>query len=244
MGCLVARAKGMKRHQPTMRWRGLLLQSVAPFLQHPLWDWIDRRLSGHRLAPTDYSAIHPAFMQRMRHGERVKAMGGDLSDRPWANGRRMRIALLGRMENSEHRLSANAMGLETRDPTGDRRLIEFCLAVPVNQYLRDGQSRWLLRRLMGETLPPEILQTQTRGYQSADWYEATAAAIPRIHEELTRQQAKGVDRYLDLRGLEELLNDWPDGGWDESRNRHLYRTKLLRGMSVGSFIRQTQDGDR
>jgi len=97
---------------------------------------------------------------------------------------------------------------------------------------------------MGEILPPEILASRTRGYQAADWYEATAAAIPFIQEELARQQAKGIGQYLDLHSLGELLNDWPNSGWAGSRNQQLYRSKLLRGIAVGSFINQVQADNR
>lgn len=234
--------RGLKRRQPAPRWRGLLLQSVAPYLPPVLWGLIERLRSGRRWALTDYTAIHPDFMQRMGHAERVKATGWDLSYRPWGDGRRMRIAVLERMDNGERRVADNVFGLEMRDPTADRRLIEFCLAIPGRQYLRDGQSRWLLLRLMAETLPPEILQAKTNGYQAADWYESTMAAIPRIREELAGQQVKGVGQYLDLQSLWQSLEDWPETGWGESRNQYRYRLKLLRGLAVGNFIRQI-DGD-
>ncbi|MDS4057719.1 MAG: asparagine synthetase B, partial [Candidatus Contendobacter sp.] len=189
--------RGLKRRQPAPRWRGLLLQSVAPYLPPVLWGLIERIRSGRRWVLTDYTAIHPDFMERMGHANRVKATGWDLSYRPWGDSRRMRIAVLERMDNGDYQVAANADGLERRDPTADRRLIEFCLAVPDHQYLCEGRTRWLLHRLMGDTLPPEILLAQTRGYQAADWYESMAAAIPRIREELASQQAKEVGKYLD-----------------------------------------------
>jgi len=237
-------ARGLRRGEPRRRWRGILLQSVGPYLPPRLWGLIGYLRGETQWSLTDYTAVHPQFLQRMNHKARVAASGWELSYRPWADGRRMRIAVLDRLDNGDYLVAANASGLERRDPTGDRRLIEFCLAVPDNQYLRDGESRRLLRRLMGEILPPEILASRTRGYQAADWYEATAAAIPFIQEELARQQAKGIGQYLDLHSLGELLNDWPNSGWAGSRNQQLYRSKLLRGIAVGSFINQVQADNR
>ncbi|HYO46083.1 MAG TPA: asparagine synthase-related protein, partial [Gemmatimonadota bacterium] len=51
---------------------------------------------------------------------------------------------------------AGAFGMETRCPFLDRRLVEFCLAVPSEQKLANGWTRVILRRAMEGILPPEI----------------------------------------------------------------------------------------
>lgn len=176
-------ARALKRRHPERRWRGLLAQSLVPYLPPALWVALEN-YRGRTWKLTDYAAIHPDFMARMQSLERSKKLDWDLSYRPWANGRRMRIAVINRLDNGEYSAAANVAGLEMRDPTSDLRLIEFCLAMPDAQYLRDGQSRWLLHRLMGEVLPPEILHARTKGLQAADWFEAASRALPRIREDL------------------------------------------------------------
>jgi asparagine synthase (glutamine-hydrolysing) len=52
--------------------------------------------------------------------------------------------------------TAAAFALEPRYPFFDRRLIEFCLAVPLEQKLNDGWTRVILRRAMQGTLPPAV----------------------------------------------------------------------------------------
>lgn len=52
--------------------------------------------------------------------------------------------------------TAAAFELEARYPFFDRRLIEFCLAVPVEQKLSDGWTRLIQRRAMQGTLPPAV----------------------------------------------------------------------------------------
>jgi asparagine synthase (glutamine-hydrolysing) len=118
---------------------------------------------------------------------------------------------------------------------------EFCMAIPERQFLRQGQDRWLLRRAMGEVLPMEILASASRGYQVADWYEATAAALPRIREELEGMIAHGrVDAYIDLDALLQSLDAWPHGDWANQAIIDTYRSKLLRGLALGMFIRQVE----
>lgn len=52
--------------------------------------------------------------------------------------------------------SASAARLEPRYPFLDKRLIEFCLAIPLEQKMNNGWSRIILRRAMEGILPPEI----------------------------------------------------------------------------------------
>lgn len=49
-----------------------------------------------------------------------------------------------------------ALSLEVRFPFFDRRLIEFCLALPPGQKLHRGWTRSILRRAMTGTLPSEV----------------------------------------------------------------------------------------
>jgi asparagine synthase (glutamine-hydrolysing) len=49
-----------------------------------------------------------------------------------------------------------AVGVDVRDPFLDRRLMEFCLALPASQKIRDGRTRVVLRHALGSVLPPEV----------------------------------------------------------------------------------------
>ena len=46
--------------------------------------------------------------------------------------------------------------IEARYPFFDRRLMEFCLAIPLEQKFRQGYPRAILRHAMKDVLPPEI----------------------------------------------------------------------------------------
>lgn len=51
---------------------------------------------------------------------------------------------------------AAAFGFEMRYPFWDKRLVEFCLAIPAGQKLSQGWNRSVLRRAMTDLLPPEV----------------------------------------------------------------------------------------
>ena len=47
-------------------------------------------------------------------------------------------------------------------------MIELCLAIPEDQFQRDGVNRWLIRRAMQGYLPDEVRLNTQRGLQAAD----------------------------------------------------------------------------
>lgn len=233
--------KALKRRYPKMTWRWLVSYLLSPYLPVTLWAAFEKR-RGRGWNLTDYSAIDTAFMTRMRTTERARHNGHDFSFKPKTSSRALRLSALTYLDNGDHFAAANVVGLELRDPTADRRLVEFCLAIPEAQYWHRGQSSWLLRRLMGNTLPPEILECRTKGLQAADWYESVEQALPNLREELTELMAhRSVGNYLDLEPLMKSLDDWPKSGWEDRELEQTYRLKLLRGLSVGTFIRYVDD---
>jgi len=236
--------KALKRTHPHRRWRGLIAHSIEAALPRPVMALIAKRL-GKSTQLMSYSPIHPDCLAQVDMQARARARGWDIKFRQWPDGRRMRIAVLGRMDAGEYAASANVLGLEVRDPTRDLRLLEYCLAVPDNQYLRNGQTRWLLKRAMGEILPPEILNATSKGYQAADWYKNTQAALPQLREELRTLQAHGkVGQMIDLEALQRIVDTWPETGWDKPEIVMKYRFKLLRGIAAGNFIRYVEQNNR
>ncbi|MGN7851931.1 asparagine synthetase B family protein [Exiguobacterium sp. 22311] len=58
----------------------------------------------------------------------------------------------------------------TRDPTSDRKLIEFCAQLPMETFSSQGISKKIVRTIMKDRLPTSILNSKrARGKQSADW---------------------------------------------------------------------------
>lgn len=234
-----------QRTHPQWRRRGLVLRTVGASMPGWLWNQVVARREGRDSGLYHYTAVN---LQQATTGwlqQRAAAKGWDLNYRPWHDGRAMRLAVLRRVDTGSALASANLRGLEMRDPTYDRRLVEFCLGVPDSQFLRDGQPRWLLRRLMADVLPEEILEGRGKGYQFADWYEGLTADRERLREQLYRlRQHRRAAQLLDLPALEALLENWPEEGWADMVTIRNYRLKLLRGVAMGNFIRYAEPDNR
>ena len=50
-----------------------------------------------------------------------------------------------------------------RDPTADRRLVEYCLSVPTEQFNREGVLKALSKAALADRLPIEVLGEKRGG---------------------------------------------------------------------------------
>lgn len=129
-------------------------------------------------------------------------------------------------------------GIELRDPTADKRIYEFCLSIPPEQYVVEGHSRSLARRAMKGRIPESIRLRYTRGLQSADWQIPLTEALPDIQQELRlEEQSAAVHEALDMPEIQRLLEAWPTGGFDKPEVFRRWNFALLPALSLGYFLR-------
>jgi asparagine synthase (glutamine-hydrolysing) len=130
-------------------------------------------------------------------------------------------------------------GVEHRDPTGDRRLVEAAIRQPEWVRRHDGITRAVARGSMSNRLPSEIVQRTRRGEQLPDWLDVMTARLPELHAELEELRAHELSRELiDVGRLEDFLARWPKR---EARANPAvvadYRLNLYRALSVSRYLR-------
>lgn len=212
--------------------------ALGPFLPRPLWKAI-QRLRGHADGLASYSAIHPAAASDAALTDRAAATGVDFTYRPRRHVRATQLWMLGRVDlGNYNKGTLGGWGLDRRDPTADRRLVEMCLRLPASQYLHRGVRRSLARELASDRLPPAVLNETRKGFQGADWYEGFSAARGQLSDEITAIARDPVAAALiDTRRLAALAKDWPTTSWDSEEAVGEYRLGTLRGISTGHFLR-------
>jgi asparagine synthase (glutamine-hydrolysing) len=165
---------------------------------------------------------------------------------PWfgldeANPRRWRAHLLfdhNQYGRDMRGLAEEIFGHETRDPHGDRRLIEFALSVPEPVYHRRGIPRWFARQVFADRLPRAILNERRRGANNPTWFRSLDAVRPQFAAEIERLEASPLaGRLLDLPRLKRLMAEWPIDENAAGKRVGEYRLALARGVHVGRFIR-------
>jgi asparagine synthase (glutamine-hydrolysing) len=137
---------------------------------------------------------------------------------------------------------AAGWGIDTRDPTADKRLFEFCASIPQEQFIAGGMGRSLVRRAMRGRLPEATLNRQQRGVQSADWYESLSRIRGELTDEFARQaQSPGARHLIDLNRLQRALDRWPQSPQLSTANSAVYTSAIPRGLAVGYFIRRIEE---
>jgi asparagine synthase (glutamine-hydrolysing) len=231
---------------PQFHLRSLLGAAIVPNLP----DALHGRYSTWKGGPPNalaHSPIHPAHAEELRLAERMVALGWDARRRrPRSRRELMRIMVRrGGRDNSgvfaePYKLMT---GVQTRDPLGDRRLLEFCYAIPDDQFYRDGTDRRLIRRVMAGRLPAEITGAP-RGEQSADWHGRMGRDLPRIAAELERLAGDpAMARRLDLARMQKCVEQWP-ARTPVSAGDHpdigLMRYGITRAIAIARFINSVE----
>ena len=221
--------------------RNLLIDEVLSPLTPSLFARMSQRI-GRRPVPTlgdtTASAINPGFARAMQVEERLRAARLDRFNARRAGEVAYRILMLrgGADVLDTYSGFRPQFGIETRDPTGDLRVVEYCFAIPGFQYLRGGVTRWLIRRAMQDRLPDRVRERNTIGAQSSDWTEWLPLMRDELHAELLLlERSATANRCLDLRKMRSLFDQWPERlGTSHQQEYYLL---LLRGLMMGRFIR-------
>jgi asparagine synthase (glutamine-hydrolysing) len=234
------RESAAARRRGDMSWRGALAATFGPYMPVFLWRWLNQAFHGRQVGVEAYSAIRAERLAALDMPTRARERGLDLSYRPRKDGFETRLWVLRRVDLGNYVKGVlGGWGIDQRDPTADRRLIEFCLSVPEEQYFANGEAKALARRAFADRMAPEVTQTRGKGYQAVDWHEGLAAARGAVAEEVSRLgDCAPAAAAIDLERLGRLVEDWPQGGWEKEEVMTAYRLALLRAVSVGHFLRK------
>ena len=193
-----------------------LLARTALRLVHPRLPRKVDRLWRPRPPPHygEHWLIDPAFARRVKPPsvEPNRAVGVRRTQLWWL----LRQGFLsGRMEGEA--ASGALYGIEYRYPLLDRRLLEFALGLPPEQFRRGRWGRWLMRSATAPLLPPDIRWNPSKADPAR--YEperdAFARALPAIRRAiLARGEAMARARYVDVPRLLERLDTDRYLAWD------------------------------
>jgi asparagine synthase (glutamine-hydrolysing) len=156
-----------------------------------------------RSAPELHSLLLPELARALREGD----AGGASEDDASVLGTERESHVQG-LSQPAYQLTlemadqcAAAFGVEPRYPFFDRRLIDFCVALPDSEKLAEGWPRLVFRRAMQGVLPPEI-----------QWRSGKGNLSPNFHRTLRAAQASAgahsadspLAAYVDVSAVEEM----------------------------------------
>ncbi|MEO0013948.1 MAG: hypothetical protein RLZZ535_2337 [Cyanobacteriota bacterium] len=133
--------------------RKLILKEycIKPFLNEP-WEYIKQRFT-----PLEHDLVNPTLAKKVNLDEQIRNLSDErlfltAKQQHWDGMSSSLYPFV--MEMTDKAMSR--WSLEARYPFFDRRLMEFCLAIPLEQKFRQGYPRAILRHGMDGILPRDI----------------------------------------------------------------------------------------
>jgi asparagine synthase (glutamine-hydrolysing) len=107
---------------------------------------------------------------------------------------------------------AAATGTEARDPFLDKRVVEYCSRLPGRFRLKNGWPKIILREIMSDKLPHEVLWTRRKPHLGSLFNDAvTKRALHRSKLDIVDLD-KGLRGYVDPVALAAAWKSFREGG--------------------------------
>ncbi len=231
--------KQVSRYQPYDRdWKTMLrIEIVQPLLPTTYKKWRQRRQNEEELW-TGYSAINPEFTREIGLHDKNSHSDFNMPGFSSSDSLKFRINMLGQIEHGRDLMTALRMlrGVEQRQPLLDIRLIEFCLSIQDDQYLRDGMIRRLPRLALADRLPACVLKNYKLGIQNPEIFSRMSGLRAAYIEEIEAlKNSPLAARCIDLPRLELIAKNWTD----DIQLTHM----LPRAVNVGRFLRWFENSE-
>jgi len=140
---------------------------------------------------------------------------GVLIDRYHPKSRREALRLTfrnGEAETAEiYQAFEQIYGVAQRDPTAYRPFVEFCLGLPTELFLRDGEARWLAKEMAKGIMPEEQRANLRNGRWDADWHLRIGRRREDFLAELNSLSRDArMAAMFDIPRLQAALENWAD----------------------------------
>ena len=218
----------------------VLAQAALPLV--PFWFERHLRTAARRPLPDagrwlEQTALRPA----LRSGLEIERALPMLDVARRVDRRAVALALLKATSTGAADAAALAVlsGVDIRDPTADRRVIEAALRQPDPVRRRNGVQRAVVREAMGDRLPPSLGRRTRRGEQAPEWLDLLTAERRVVEAEVEAMHDHAASRALiDTERLRGLLQDWPaPAARMQPQVLRDYQLALPRAIVVSRYVR-------
>jgi asparagine synthase (glutamine-hydrolysing) len=213
-------ARELKEFAPTVNqdWRGALWAWVWWYGLNPalsrsrifgraqrMYGSVARR-APHRRRPAAasqpdwHSLLRSDFVQRTNLEERIRSTRSQPQTEREEHYRLLTEAGMPHTLELLDRAAA-AFSIELRFPFWDRRLAEFCLALPAEQKMHHGRTRVVMRRAMDGVLPPVVQWRRDKSNLHPSFEHGLRISAGRYFEELLSGDPGGLEQYVDIEVL-------------------------------------------
>jgi asparagine synthase (glutamine-hydrolysing) len=210
----VAEARAQRREAGASYWsywRMLKGDVVLPLLPRWLirWQRYVRQAGGHAWRTAALRELEGAHLRKLR--TRIAARGRPaIETMPPAamrEGIRYTAATVCSGSIAGGATTAAALGLDLTRPFHDKRVVELGLAIPEDLYVKNGKTRYLARRALGDLYPPEF---QSRALSDSVILDLSAADL--LAEADRLKASPRLSRYFDFERARQYLAEPEQSG--------------------------------
>ena len=194
-------------------WKVLWVYALSPFIPNALGEFW-KRLRGQScpLWSSDF-LISETFARKVNLAERVSQLrinnAGSFKGVRQAHQQSLEYPIIPYTLDLADK-AAGSCSLEPRYPFFDRRLVEFCLAIPTDQRLRNGWPRSLQRRAMEGILHPKIQWRKSKADLSPNFCRNLLLLDRNTLERVLEKDAKAIDEFVNGIALSRLYKRYTD----------------------------------
>ncbi|MCU0527694.1 MAG: lasso peptide isopeptide bond-forming cyclase [Elainella sp. Prado103] len=206
-------------------WHGSLKPIVADMVQ-------SLRCWGQGVKPSLLDpCIQADFAQRLHLSEKLQALttltsppARTVQEEQWQTFEAGLFTLTLELIN----IHAAACSIEARHPFMDKRLIEFCLAIPATQKLQQGWTRMIMRRAMEGILPAQIQWRARKTSMSANFRHGLLHHDRHLVEDVLENGSGRIASYVNLDVVRGYWQQFVSGGKiDDHHVMTLWKTVIL-----------------
>lgn len=221
--------------------RKFLSRAVMPHVSPRLRAAIDRHREWNFDAYSTWSPLRRDYAENSGLIARLDEIGCDTAfydvptSREWRSYMVQNPSIGGPEIGLGHQL---LYGVPMRDVHAYVPLIELCAGIPDDQYLRDGQGRWLARRVLAGRVPDMVWQETRSMRQCADWpwrMKRDRALIIAELEDLGRDER--IAGIFDIERLVRNLRAWDGENRIDRQDVYHIQAAVTRGLSGARFLR-------
>lgn len=114
--------------------------------------------------------------------------------------------------------AALPFSLEARYPFFDRRLMEFCLALPPGQKLHLGWQRFVLRQAMEGILPPQVQWRFTKANLSPNFTRRLLDFEQKTMKDIVLKHPDIIEKYVDIPTLRAAYSRYVSNSLQKNRD--------------------------
>ncbi len=129
---------------------------------------------------------------------------------------------------------ASAFSIEVRHPFMDKRLVEFCLALPPEQKLRNGWSRIVMRRAMAGVLPEPIQWRGGKTSMEENFQQGLVHTDRAILENMLLDKCSQAENFLDLEALRRCLK----AVFSQDREQERATMSVWKGTALSLWLKR------